>query len=218
MTTHIKPNLLFLMLLIVFYGFAHAESPVRSLFNESNFIEEGRPFVTERFWSNPSNTLYGKAVADWKDEDFNALDMELRKTIYSLSLSSNPFRNAHIDKLQRAVDLVPSFKLWAKRGMAGQLQSEPGSPTASGQSGFSGKLLRYGLKYGVPGFGVALVLGGAAALGFTWRKRIQVSSCPKCKTKEKKMLSVGTRTFKSLFLRGKRKCYCAACGYKWIQR
>lgn len=221
MTMQKRANLVFLVLAIVFCRFAYGESPVNSLFNQKYFIEEGSPFLTEKFWSTPTNTLYGKSVADWRDEDFAALDMELRKGIYALSLGDNPLRDIQGGRLQRAVDLVPSFRAWARRGREATHRApavQPGQPAWFAQPASHGKLMRYGIKYGLPVISILIIIGALGIVVISLYRRVTVPFCPKCKITEKQMLTVRTRSFDSLFRRGKRKCYCSACGYKWIQR
>jgi hypothetical protein len=220
-----RSKLLILIPLLVVCRFAQAESPVLSLFNRSNFIDENKPYTTQGFWSKPSNTLYSKAVADWNDEDFTALEHALREAVFFLSMSDSPLRNAHIAKLQTAASLVPSFKQWAKQAKE---EGDSASPAASGGEGegaaaspvfsFLGKLTRHGMQYALLLVPAALVLVIAIGGSLFLRKRFSVAYCPKCKTTDKKMLTVRARSFHSLFRNGKRKCYCSACGYKWIQR
>lgn len=231
MAKHTK-TLLYLNILVLWCGIAWAESPVRTLFNRNNFIEEGRPYTSQGFWSNPSNSLYGKEVGAWSEEDFSALDAELRRSIYALSISNNPFRNTQIDKLQRAADLVPSFKLWAEKGRessaATAIEARPSQKAAQApaatKAGLFEKLLsgggwfRTNWHYGVIGGMAALLASSGLWFAYAYRKRTRISVCPKCRTRDRRMLTVGTRTLKSVLFNGRRKCYCGACGYKWIQR
>lgn len=66
---------------------------------------------------------------------------------------------------------------------------------------------------------VAAVLAGlivmVAAL-FWILSEPRVSRCPRCKTTDKTMLVVGGRSGRFSFFRIRRKCYCKACGYKWL--
>ncbi|SMF94971.1 hypothetical protein SAMN02949497_2310 [Methylomagnum ishizawai] len=225
---------------------------VRSLFNPNNFIAEDGALLTEQFWSTPDNKLYGKAMTEWEDADFSELETELRRAVYVLSLSQNPYRHVQVDRLQRAVDLVPSFKLWvrhAKEGAApveGERKFAKDKPAAQAEpkfAGLKGKALawieaalpvwlvksyywqrlgfysgKYILPYLLPTFIVSV---SASVSGMVWYhlyRRLNVFYCPKCKTRDRAKLRVGTRTFKSIFRRGKRKCYCSVCNYKWIQR
>lgn len=247
-----RTNLFLLVLALLLLCRLAYGGPVGSLFNPNNFIAEDGAFISERFWSTPTNKLYSKSVADWDEEDFSELNAELRRAIYSLSLSNSPYRNIHVDRLQRAVDLVPSFKLWAKNGKEGKLMvdeavpvvvnakskpegtSSPQSksrllmkmesilPTWMVQSEYWKKLLLYTGKYILPYLLPVFLISLLSAAGWGgWhfvQKRITVPYCPKCKTKDKTKLKVGTRSFRSIFRKGKRKCYCSACGYKWIQR
>jgi hypothetical protein len=224
MAKHIKTTLS-LSILALWCGLAWADSPVRTLFNRNNFIEEGRPYASQGFWSNPANALYGKTVATWSEEDFAALDAELRRSIYALSISDNPFRNGQIDKLQRVVDLIPSFKQWAQKAREGggiteaQPSGKAAQPgTATGTTTDYKKWLRAAWSYGLPAGIAALLAGLGGWFAYAYHQRTRVPVCPKCRTRDHKMLSVGTKTFKSVLFNGRRKCYCAACGYKWIQR
>ena len=227
----------FLILALAFCAAAYGASSVRALFNPNNFVSTDSNVLTEKFWGTPSNKLYDKSVAEWDDDDFMQLDVELRRAIYKLSISNNPYRNLHISRLQSAVDLVPSFKLWAKRGKDGIAPSDTVVPIAGSkqdaqrpqpaeqaaltdivtQTGIWQELNRSSNKYIILVSLFGIVLGIATVLGVHLYKRSTVRACPKCKTRDKKMLSVGTYTFKSLFMGGKRRCYCGACGYKWIQ-
>ncbi len=237
-----RANLLLLALALLFCHVAYGISPVRTLFNPSNFIAEDGAMLSEKFWSTPSSKLYDKLVTQWEDEDFDALDIELRRSVYLLSLSNNPFRHAQVDRLQQAVDLVPSFRLWAKHAKEGVPPPEegfkaagPDAPKAAEkpdgkpslmmrlavkmrdmllpkwitQSEYWKKFIGYAAKYVfpylLPVFLASLFLGTVGGSWYFVHKRITVPYCPKCKNKDKKKLRVGTRTFRSIFRRGKRK-------------
>lgn len=83
--------------------------------------------------------------------------------------------------------------------------NQPAAPAPDGKK----KLL---LWFAVGAVGVLLATGVILWLVF----RIKIPPCPKCQNADKKTLRVGEscRTPSNFWV----KCYCDACGYKWIQK
>lgn len=67
--------------------------------------------------------------------------------------------------------------------------------------------------WGSSGMAGLSLFGGGAWWFFT---RIRIPPCPKCNNDKKKLLRIGEkcRTPSNFWV----KCYCDACGYKWIQK
>jgi hypothetical protein len=266
-------KLILFVALLFFWKLGHSTSRVEELFDRGDFVEN--PKISERFWSNKENKLYGKSVILWNEQDFAALEKKLgeqqkaERAIYLalvekrgyVSLEDKVKYESHRNNLDAALKALPEIRVWTDiaRVESGEKleEAESGAPQDSGGSGgggrtggdehdpdnylklkgrdstdeeirlkeyLEGERATYGRKRRIL-FYAALAAIGVIALvaGMVWFRlyRVKDMVCPKCKTSEKGMITAsaplkkGSSIFKG---RVRRKYYCQACGYKWVQR
>lgn len=113
-------------LLFLFCNIAIASSPVLDNFDKKDFLKD--PLITEEFWSDRDHELYGKSVAEWDGQDFEALEKKLKEQLaheterYLDSIEKKGFITFQ-DKtdyelvktnLEASINTIPEMKIWVE--------------------------------------------------------------------------------------------------------
>ena len=104
-------------------------NPVATLIDVKSFLGSYRE--SESFWKDPNETLFGKRVSEWNDQDFQLLTQKFREqvaieravaveTARRVGSGALPEDNGIYQDLKRAyeryIELVPKFQYWANLG------------------------------------------------------------------------------------------------------
>ena len=263
-------KLLSLCVLLLCCESLFAASRVDELFDRNDFVEN--PKISEKFWSNKANTLYGKSVIAWNGDDFDALEDRLQAQL----LAERQLYLAEVEKrgsigvnerigfesrranLEATLRTLPEIRAWvdiARSGSDGGWDSAPSdlpkSPAnivaAGSRNSFdeyvltdpdtkkadeSSRLKEYIAREGAAwqrkrtiliyaAVGAFSLILGVLALFWYRRLRFPDLKCPRCKTTDRKQISSSSTSSGSFSLfksKVRRKFYCNACGFKWIQK
>lgn len=167
-----KSPLIILFLIFIYSHCVWATSQVHLLFNGFDFLDEKETLLSEKFWSSPKNTLYGKSVSDWNDEDFKQLELELNDRIYFLYGTDNPFRAGLIQQFQKALSKIPDFKKWSSYG---RLNARIGDTDVDHEGGSLWELGSWRNLLDeeiplLPAMGGLLIIGGSVFILLRFRK------------------------------------------------
>lgn len=105
------------------------DNPIPILFNTS-LIHNSSYLLSEEYWSNPQNKLFGKSITQWEDSDFSYVEFRLNKEI-DADLESTRFdyvkRNLktkpeddsiyqiRAQDIHSFIENIPRFKYWIKQ-------------------------------------------------------------------------------------------------------
>lgn len=145
MATFTKSPLRMRWVLVVFLilcaqGEAGPVSRVPELFDPVDFIEA--PKLSQKFWTNPANELYGKSVVLWNEADFAALEVQLELQLARerehfraevgrrglITLDDRLRFEAHTANLEATIETLPAIRAWVQMARAELGKSLEGEP------------------------------------------------------------------------------------------